>query len=121
MAVPGIPAGGTTSQVLTKTSATDYAVNWQTPSAGGGSGDVVGPASATDNAIARFSTTTGKLLKDNPNFTLTDTGILALKVGANTVMGHDPTNQNGTFSHSGAAAARANTLRSRRATAPTAR
>ena len=30
---------------------------------GGGSGDVVGPASATDNAIARFDGTTGKLLK----------------------------------------------------------
>ena len=29
---------------------------------GGGSGDVVGPASATDNAIARFDTATGMLL-----------------------------------------------------------
>lgn len=34
---PGVAAGGTTGQVLTKTSATDYATNWQTPSAGGGS------------------------------------------------------------------------------------
>jgi hypothetical protein len=32
-----LPAGGTTGQVLTKTSAADYATNWQTPS-GGGSG-----------------------------------------------------------------------------------
>jgi hypothetical protein len=32
--------------------------------AGGGTGDVVGPASATNNAIARFDTTTGKLLQD---------------------------------------------------------
>lgn len=32
---------------------------------GGGSGDVVGPASATDNALARFDTTTGKLLQDS--------------------------------------------------------
>jgi hypothetical protein len=31
---------------------------------GGGTGDVVGPASATDNALARFNTTTGKLLQD---------------------------------------------------------
>jgi len=32
---------------------------------GGGSGDVVGPASATDNAIARYDLTTGKLLQDS--------------------------------------------------------
>jgi len=31
---------------------------------GGGSGDVVGPASATDNAFARYDTTTGKLIQD---------------------------------------------------------
>lgn len=30
-----------------------------------GSGDVVGPASSTDNAIARFDSTTGKLLKNS--------------------------------------------------------
>lgn len=32
---------------------------------GGGSGDVVGPASATDNAVARFDTTTGKLIQNS--------------------------------------------------------
>lgn len=37
----------------------------QLPS-GGGSGDVVGPAGATDQAVARFDTATGKLLKDSP-------------------------------------------------------
>jgi hypothetical protein len=31
----------------------------------GGSGDVVGPASATDNAIPRYDTITGKLLKNS--------------------------------------------------------
>jgi hypothetical protein len=31
----GVATGGTTGQVLTKTSATDYATNWQTPSGGG--------------------------------------------------------------------------------------
>lgn len=41
--------------------------------AGGGSGDVVGPASATDNAIARFDTTTGKLLQ-NSGVTIDDSG-----------------------------------------------
>ena len=32
---------------------------------GGGAGDLVGPASATDNAIPRFDTTTGKLVQDS--------------------------------------------------------
>jgi hypothetical protein len=34
---------------------------------GGGSGDVVGPGSATDNALARFDTTTGKLIQNSVN------------------------------------------------------
>jgi uncharacterized protein YjbI with pentapeptide repeats len=38
-----------------------------------GSGDVVGPASSTDNAFARFDLTTGKLLQ-NSNATLSDAG-----------------------------------------------
>ncbi len=38
-------------------------------------GDVVGPASATDNAIARFDTTTGKLLQ-NSVVTVGDTGVV---------------------------------------------
>jgi len=33
---------------------------------GGGSGDVVGPASSTDNAVALFDGTTGKLLQNSP-------------------------------------------------------
>ncbi len=47
---------------------------WATVS---GSGDVVGPASSTDNALVRFDTTTGKLLQ-NSNATLSDVGALAL-------------------------------------------
>lgn len=43
-----------------------------TISSGGGSGDVVWPASATDNAIARFDTTTGKLIQ-NSAATIADT------------------------------------------------
>lgn len=38
---------------------------------GGGLGDVVGPASATDNAAVRFNTTTGKLVQ-NSNLTIPD-------------------------------------------------
>lgn len=47
--------------------------SWGTPA---GSGDVVGPASATDNAIARFNTTTGKLIQ-NSVVTVGDTGGIA--------------------------------------------
>ena len=52
-----------------------------TISATGGTGDVVGPASATDNAIARFDTTTGKLIQ-NSVVTISDTGAIA---GATTI------------------------------------
>jgi len=45
---------------------------WASPGGGGGSGDVVGPASATDNALARFDTTTGKLIQ-NSAITVADT------------------------------------------------
>jgi hypothetical protein len=38
-------------------------------------GDVVGPASATDNAVARFDTTTGKLIQ-NSTVTINDNGTL---------------------------------------------
>jgi len=45
---------------------------------GGGSGDVVGPASATDKAIARYDLATGKLIQDS-GITIADgtTGSLA--------------------------------------------
>jgi hypothetical protein len=39
-------------------------------------GDVVGPSSATDNALARFDTTTGKLIQ-NSVVTVSDTGAIA--------------------------------------------
>lgn len=52
-----------------------------TISATGGTGDVVGPSSATDNAIARFDTTTGKLIQ-NSVVTVSDTGAIA---GATTI------------------------------------
>ena len=44
-----------------------------TLSAAGSGGDVVGPASATDNAVARFDGTTGKLIQ-NSVVTISDTG-----------------------------------------------
>lgn len=47
---------------------------WVTP---GGSGDVVGPASATDNAAARFDTTTGKLIQNSALLIADTTGDLS--------------------------------------------
>lgn len=44
---------------------------------GDGTGDVVGPSSATDNAIVRFDATTGKLIQ-NSAITITDAGNLVL-------------------------------------------
>jgi hypothetical protein len=49
---------------------------------GGGLGDVVGPASATDNAIARYNLTTGKLIQ-NSAITIADGATGALS-GTNT-------------------------------------
>jgi hypothetical protein len=49
---------------------------------GGGSGDVVGPASATDNAIVRFNLTTGKLIQ-NSGATIDDSG----NITANNISG----------------------------------
>jgi hypothetical protein len=44
-------------------------------SSAGASGDVVGPASATDNALARFDLTTGKLIQNSVGI-LSDAGVL---------------------------------------------
>lgn len=49
-------------------------------------GDVVGPASSTDNAFARFDSTTGKLLQNSTGATLDDTGAPSF-TGAVTVAG----------------------------------
>ena len=49
---------------------------------GAGSGDVVGPASATDNAIARFDTVSGKLIQ-NSGATIDDNGNLIANSIAN--------------------------------------
>lgn len=48
---------------------------------GGSTGDVVGPSSATDNAIARFDTTTGKLIQ-NSGVTIDDSDNVTLPAQA---------------------------------------
>jgi len=58
----------TTNPQSTKTATIQSIVSLAT-----GSGDVTGPASATDNAIARFDTTTGKLIQ-NSSATIDDDG-----------------------------------------------
>ena len=60
---------GSTGQVLTVSGGVP---TWATPAAGG---DVTGPASSTDNAIARFDSTTGKIIQ-NSAITLSDAGAL---------------------------------------------
>lgn len=85
--------------------------DWNNFSGGvGGPGDVVGPASATDNAIARFNTTTGKAIQDSLvtiddttgkiSFTaIVDAAINILKTGT-TLFGFDMTGittESGTF------------------------
>jgi hypothetical protein len=50
---------------------------------GTGDGDVVGPTSATDNAVARFDTTTGKLIQDSVVL-IGDTGVIS---GVSTING----------------------------------
>lgn len=81
--VPYQSASGTTTFVAAPTVTNSYlkwngtALGWDTVSGGGGgSGDVVGPASATDNQIALFNSTTGKLIK-----AATTTGLLKASTG----------------------------------------
>jgi len=83
-------AGGTTNQLLYQTGAgaTSFItaptiegtyLNWSGSAfqwSANPLGDVVGPASATDNAIARFNLTTGKLIQ-NSTVTITDNGDIA--------------------------------------------
>jgi hypothetical protein len=70
-------AGTTNLNGITDWQVGDWAVyngtEWQKVDNTDAGGDVVGPASATDNAVARFDSTTGKLLQ-NSVVTVSDTG-----------------------------------------------
>ena len=78
---------GTATQVL-KVNAGATAVEWAADTVN--AGDVVGPGSATDDALAKFNLTTGKLIQ-NSNATLTDAGVLTVSNIAATI---DTTTQN---------------------------
>lgn len=56
-----VPAPGTGDAAASKFLKADG--TWAVPSGGGGSGDVVGPASSTTNHVVGFADTTGKLIK----------------------------------------------------------
>lgn len=65
----------------------------------GGTGDVSGPASATDNAIARYNLGTGKIIKDS-GVTIDDTGFMSagnMSAGNTTVVGTFQANSTSTM------------------------
>ena len=78
-------ADGSSGQYLSTDGA--GALSWSTAS---GTGDVVGPASATDDALARYDGTTGKLIQ-NSAATLSDAG----KITTPTIEVYGPTTLNG--------------------------
>lgn len=63
-------AAGTSGHYL-KTNGPGANPEWAAAAGGDGSGDVTGPASSTDNAIARFDSTTGKIIQ-NSGVTISD-------------------------------------------------
>lgn len=73
----GLAYAGNTLKVV-RVNAGETSFELATPSAG----DVVGPASATDNAIVRYNGTTGKLVQDS-GVTIGDTGTLTCAAGTN--------------------------------------
>jgi hypothetical protein len=77
-------AGNTDLNGITDWQVGDWAVYngtaWQKVDNTDAGGDVVGPSSATDNAVARFDTTTGKLIQ-NSTTTIDDSGVLSTSKG----------------------------------------
>ena len=75
-----LPSYATNATKVLAVNAGETDVAWVT-AGGGGIGDVVGPASSTDNAVARFDTTTGKLIQ-NSGVTIDDSNNLTLPAQA---------------------------------------
>lgn len=82
-AAPLFVAPGTSGNVLTSNGTT-----WTSAAAASSGGDVVGPASSTDNAIARYNLATGKLLQDSLAV-VSDVGSLVIPAGALLDIGGD--------------------------------
>lgn len=77
-------SSGSSGQVL---SSTGSGVQWVAPTTGSGTGDVVGPASSTINAVVRFDGTTGKLIKNSSGVTIDDSSNITTS-GSLTVSGN---------------------------------
>jgi len=73
-----LPAYAGNANKVLAVNATADGIEWDTIS---GAGDVVGPASATDNAVARFDLTTGKLIQ-NSLATIGDSGNISAPADA---------------------------------------
>jgi len=78
-----------------------FTVTNSSPSSGG---DVVGPASSTDNGIVRFNGTTGKLVQDSSSVVINDSG----NVGIGTTSPAAKLDVNGNVAVTGAVSANAN-------------
>jgi hypothetical protein len=76
--------GGTPGASKVLTSDADGLASWSSA----GSGDVVGPGSATDNAICRFDATTGKLIQ-NSGTILDDSGNILFTSGGEPVLNNN--------------------------------
>lgn len=71
---------GTDTHVIVADSSTTLGIKWAVGGGNGGAGDVVGPAGATDHAICRYDTATGKLIQDS-EVVIDDDGNLCLLDG----------------------------------------
>lgn len=83
---------------ITTDSSTDTITISATGGGWGGSGDVVWPASSTDNAIARYDGTTGKLLQ-NSGATIDDSGNITATNLSGTNTGDNAPNSNSWLVH----------------------
>jgi len=84
-----VPSGGAGSLIWSTTTGGPLVwtgSQWTGVGTGAGTGDILGPASATDNAIVRYDTTTGELVQ-NSAATVSDDGVIrsATNSGANAV------------------------------------
>lgn len=80
-----VPLGGSTGQVLTKTSGTDYDVEWSTPSGGGGGGAVDSVFGRTGAVVAASGDYTTTQVTEGTNLYYTEARVSAnTDVAANT-------------------------------------
>ena len=80
-----------TGKILGRTTAGSGAIEELSIGSGGTVGDVSGPASSTDNAIARFDGTTGKLIQNSP---VTVNDVTGNIIGAGSIFGSSESSSN---------------------------